>query len=85
MFDIAGKGRQHPIGVAARRFDFDHIGAEIGELPRRIRRGNIAKLDDSKMTERGFVTDCFCQEITFRFRLEKVFSPRSHEEHEVQK
>ena len=55
MLDIAGERRQQTIGITARRFDLDHIGAEIGEPARRVGRGNIAQLDDAKMTERAVV------------------------------
>jgi hypothetical protein len=60
MLDVTAKAAASD-WVAARRFDFDHIGAEIGELPRRVGRRNIAKLDHPKMTERGFVRNGFCQ------------------------
>ena len=49
MFDIAGKRRQQSIRIAAGRFDFNDVGAEVGEPARRVGRGNIAKLDDAKM------------------------------------
>ena len=34
MFDIAGERRQQTIRIAARRFDFDHVGAEVGAASR---------------------------------------------------
>ena len=57
MFDIAGERRQQPIRIAARRLDLDHVSAKIGKPPRRVGGRNIAQLDDTEMTESGFVVD----------------------------
>ena len=78
MLDIAGERRQQTIRIAARRLDLDHIGAEIGQLPRRIGRRNIAQLDHAQMTERGFAAGiaCFCQVITVLHDPKNIRSPR---------
>ena len=65
MLDIPRKGWQPSIGIAARRFDFNHIGAKIGELPRRVGCRNIAKLDDTEMAQSA-VSCCY------------LFLPRVH-------
>ena len=49
MFDIAGERRQQTIRIAAGRFDFNDVGAEVGEPARRVGCRNIAELDDAKM------------------------------------
>src|SRR5881628_2799366 len=51
MLDISGKRRQQPVRVAARRLDLDHVGAQVGELPRRIGGGDVTEFDDAEMAE----------------------------------
>ena len=51
IFNIAGEGRQQPVGVTTRRFDFDNVGAQVGEQARRVGRGNIPQFDDANVTE----------------------------------
>jgi hypothetical protein len=67
MLDIAGERRQQPVGIAARRFDFNNVGAQVRQLPGRVGCWYIAELDHPKMTERGFAAGivCFCQGSTF--------------------
>ena len=36
MFDIAGERRQQTIRIATGRFDFNYVGAEVGEPARRV-------------------------------------------------
>ncbi len=64
MLDVPSERRQQTISITAGRLDLDNVGAQIGELTRRIRRWNIAQLDHSQMTERGVTVVIICHAIT---------------------
>jgi len=83
VLDVAGERRQPSVGIAARRLDLDHIGAEIGKLPRRVGSGNVAQLDDTQVAECAIVAVYICQLITFLLMPRLLFHHEAHEEHEA--
>src|SRR5262249_44522445 len=51
-FDVVRERRPEPAGIAARRLDLDHVGAEVAEEPPRKGPAQIGEIDDPEMRER---------------------------------
>jgi hypothetical protein len=51
IFDFACKRRQQPVRVASGRFDFNDVGAQIGQQARRVGGRDIPQFDDTDVTE----------------------------------